>query len=285
MSWLGEKLADLYVEMIRHRRDLHSQGRGRAGVLSERPAFFKTYENPLAVISLPEPVLAGGVSLWQSLSLRRSRRSYIPKALSLEYLSQLLWATGGITAIKGKNFFRTAPSGGARYPIEIYVVVKNVDHLAPGIYHYEVRGHHLEQLRAGDFSAEISSIGLDRPLYRNAAVAFILTAVIGRTRWRYGETAHWFISVESGHIMQNLCLAATALGLGSCPIGAFFGNEMDNLLGLDSKEEFSLYVCTVGCVKEMAQEPGEWLDVEILDGEIQTPLPPIWGLSRPPSAP
>ncbi len=269
MSWLEERIAELYHEMTRWRRDLHPEGRGGPGVLSERPPFFKTYENGTPVISLPRPAFTGGMSLWQSLHIRRSRRRYIPEPVSLENLSQLLWAAYGVTATKGENFYRSAPSAGARYPIETYVVVNNVDGLTAGIYHYEVRGHRLEQLKVGDFSAELRSIGLGRPVFQNVGAVFVLTAVIGRTRWRYREIATWAVYIEGGHIMQNLCLAATALKLGSCPIGAFFGDEMDNLLGLEGKEEWAFYVGTVGRVREIAQEPEEWLDWELLDGEIK----------------
>ncbi|MCS7282998.1 MAG: SagB/ThcOx family dehydrogenase [Anaerolineae bacterium] len=206
------------------------------------PVPFKTYpQAPRAV--LPSPAWRGP-SIGEVIAARRSRREYVPGPLSLEELSVLLHAAQGIT--EPRWGFRAAPSAGALYPIETYVVVHNVAGLDPGLYHYAVADHTLEQIRTGDLRAELVRAGIGQEMLGTAQVCFILTAVFGRTRWRYRERAYRYILLEAGHIGQNIYLAATGLGLGACAVGAFLDDAVNRLLGVDGEEEATLYLLSVG---------------------------------------
>lgn len=208
-----------------------------------RPEPVKTYPDAPR-LSLPEPRLTGEMSVEAAIEARRSRREYTAGALSQEALSQLLHAASGITA--SSRGFRAAPSAGALYPIETYTVVQDVAGMDPGIYHYAVADHALEQLHRGDVRSHLVVAGLGQEMLRDVQVSLILSAIFQRTRWRYRERAYRYVLMEAGHIGQNIYLAATALGLGACAIGAFIDQELNHLIGLDGQEEAALYLFSVG---------------------------------------
>lgn len=200
----------------------------------------------LAQIALAVPTNKGGDGVWEVMEQRRSKRDYTQGGLSLDLLSQLLWATQGITAQEGPYLFRTVPSAGALYPIETYLIVHRIEKLKPGIYHLDVPGFCLELLREGNFSREIVAAALQQSMAATASVVFIWTAVIRRSSWKYGARASRYIYLDAGHIGQNLYLAATALKLGCCTIGAFYDDKVNQIIGVDGKEETAIYLATIG---------------------------------------
>ena len=191
---------------------------------------------------LPDPKSRGIVSLEESLAKRRSVREYDNTPLSLEDVSQLLWAAQGITAHWGA---RTAPSAGALYPLEVIVVVGNVGDLPPGGYRYDPKGHELAGITVGDLRPQLASAALGQSAVRNAAIDVVFTAVYQRTTRKYGDRGIQYVHMEAGHAAQNLCLQATALGLGTVPIGAFDDEQVGRLLNLP-KDERPLYLIPVG---------------------------------------
>jgi SagB-type dehydrogenase family enzyme len=208
---------------------------------------YKVYPNPLARIELPPPVIEGGRGIWTVLRERSSIRDYAPDPLTLEEVSQLLWASQGITREGGEWQFRTAPSAGALYPIETYLGVNRVQGLAPGLYHYEVRNHRLAFLREDEFIGQsLARAALGQTICARAAVVFVWTAVLARSVRKYGERAYRYIYLDAGHVGQNLYLAATALGLGCCAVGAFFDDEVNTVLDIDGREETTVYMATIG---------------------------------------
>lgn len=211
----------------------------------KRPERYKTYADAERIV-LPEPRGYHGLGLEEAVEARRSARSYSGETLALEQLSRLLHAAQGVTA--PRRGFRAAPSAGALYPIELYAVVHDVTDVEPGIYHYAVREHALEAVKVGDFRSGVVQAGLFQSFVGQANVCFILSAVFQRTRWRYRERTYRYIMLEAGHVGQNLYLAATSMGLGACAVGAFLDDEFNDLLGLDGKEEATLYVISVGMV-------------------------------------
>lgn len=194
------------------------------------------------IMKLPEPEYDSEVSLEQSLLQRRSIRSYTGQPLTLQAISQLLWAAQGITDVSG---LRTAPSAGALYPLEVYVVVGDVQNLAPGIYRYQPDGHQLTKKIDGDRRVGLASAALDQESVEDGAVVFVFTGVYERTTVKYGERGIRYVHMEVGHAAQNLCLQATAMGLGAVPIGAFYDEQIATLLGL-AEEEQPLYIIPVG---------------------------------------
>jgi SagB-type dehydrogenase family enzyme len=224
--------------------------RGHSLDWSHRPLPFKNHESPIAIISLPEPEITGGPNLWTVLNTRRSRRAYDAKRpLKLESLSVLLWAVQGVTAIYGDTFFRTAPSAGGLYPVEVYLNVRLIDGLEPGIYHFRPQNFDLEFLKKGDYSRELAEAALGQDMVMNAQVTFIWSAMVERSKWKYRQRAYRYIYLDAGHIAQNLYLAGEASGLGVCAIGAFFDEQVNSLIGVDGISETVIYMTTVGWPK------------------------------------
>jgi len=200
----------------------------------------------LTRIPLPPPTLEGGEGIWLIMKKRRSHREYIREDIPLQLLSQLLWATQGITGHEGPYSLRTTPSAGALYPIETYLIIHRVEGLNPGVYHFDVEGYALEGLKEGFFGREIAEAALYQQMTSSAATVFVWTAVIGRSTPKYGERAFRYIYLDAGHIAQNLYLAAAALNLGCCTIGAFYDDKVNRLIGVDGKEETTVYLATIG---------------------------------------
>lgn len=191
---------------------------------------------------LPEPNIDSPVSLEQAIALRRSTRSYTSEPLGLDDLSQLLWAAQGASTTEG---FRTAPSAGASYPLETYVVAGNVEGLEPGLYHYEQATHELTSRTTGDLRAELSVNSLGQTCVRDAAALLVFAAVYERTTERYGDRGMMYVHMDVGHAAQNVLLQATALGLGAVPVGAFKTRTVRAQLGLD-ESEVPLYFISAG---------------------------------------
>jgi SagB-type dehydrogenase family enzyme len=145
--------------------------------------------------------------------------------------------------------FRTAPSAGALYPIETYLIVNKVEGLEKGLYHYNIAAHSLEELKTGEYGIEITHAALDQDMCAEAAVVFVWSAIFIRSKWKYGQRAYRLVYLDAGHIVENLALSATGIGLGSCQIGAFFDDEVNQIIGVDGVEESVLYLSTVGYPK------------------------------------
>jgi SagB-type dehydrogenase family enzyme len=188
------------------------------------------------LIDLPAPRLQGDVSLEHALARRRSVRDFTEQDLTLEQLAQLLWAAQGITDERG---FRTAPSAGALYPLEVYVVND------AGLYHYRPAEHALAPLAAQDARQAVWKAGLEQDALRDAPVVFMICAVYQRTEQKYGQRATQYVHIEAGHAAQNLLLQAVALGLGGVPIGALYEDQLQAALPLPADHK-PLYLLAVG---------------------------------------
>ena len=211
---------------------------------AHQPDWFKTYPDAPRV-KLPDLALDDS-GLFDALARRRSVRAYGPEPLALGELGALLWAGAGITARQEGFAFRTAPSAGGLYPIEHYVVANEVEGLEQGLYHYDVLGRALERLHAGDLRLPVARAALDQRIAAEAQAVFVWTAVLERSRWKYGERFVRYVLLDAGHIAENVALAATALGLGTCQIAAFFDEEAADILGVDPDAEPVVYMSTAG---------------------------------------
>jgi SagB-type dehydrogenase family enzyme len=235
---------DLGTRYLRETR--HSRSRLVGGRMdwAHQPDWFKTYPDAPQV-ALPDLALDDS-GLFDALSRRRSVRRYARPHLTIGELSALLWAAAGVTAREQGFAFRTAPSAGGLYPIEHYVAAHAVEGLDPGLYHYDVLGRGLAQLAAGDLSLPLARAALDQPIAAECDAVFVWTAVLERSRWKYGERFLRYALLDAGHIAESVALAATALGLGSCQIAAFFDDEAAALLDVDPEVEPVVYMTTVG---------------------------------------
>ncbi len=177
--------------------------------------------------------------LWR----RRAVRAFMSEALSLQHCAQLLWAAQGISDPTG---LRTAPSAGARYPLEVLLVVGQVTGLDTDIYRYEPAGHALTAHMGGDQRAALAKAALGQGWVAQGAVVLVITAVYQRTARKYGhERAPRYVHLEAGHAAQNVCLECTALGLGTVPVGAFDDDAVKRVLRLPDEFE-PLYLLPVG---------------------------------------
>lgn len=195
-----------------------------------------------AFIALPEPRLESDVSLEQSIFRRRSVREYATGPLTLEEVSQLMWAAQGITADWGG---RTAPSAGALYPLETYIVVGSVTGLAPGVYRYVPTFHRLIETGNVDIRSSLAQAALGQESVKKGAIVIVMSADYQRTTTKYGPRGIRYAHLEAGHAAQNIVLQATALDLNSVTIGAFRDEVLKELLSLPDDEE-PLYILPVG---------------------------------------
>lgn len=187
---------------------------------------------------------------------RRSVRIYTQEEVSLEQLSYLLWATQGVKGMRGKSYatLRTVPCGGARHEFETYLVVRKITGLQPGLYHYLPMEHAVEFLgQPEDLEAEITQVVCGQSWAAKANALFLWTMVPYRAEWRYGIYAHRPALMDMGHVGENLYLACTGLGLGTCGIAAISHEDGCRLLGLDGEEEYPVYAMPVGTAREADQ--------------------------------
>ncbi len=194
---------------------------------------------------LPEPVIEGLVSVEEILATRRSNRLYTGEPLTLQEASQLLWAANGIT--EPRWGFRTAPSAGGTYPLEVYIVVAKggVDDLPPGVYRYIPQHHSLILISASDVTADLAVAALDQEWVAEASMNIVISAVYERTTDKYGDRGIRYVHMEVGHVGQNIYLQAIALKLGTTVIGAFHDDRVQSLVGMPDEEK-PLYIASVG---------------------------------------
>lgn len=196
-------------------------------------------------IKLPEPRYDSQVSLENTLQQRRSIRDYLDEPLMLAEVSQLLWAAQGITHPHG---FRTAPSAGALYPLEVYLVAGQVTDLATGIYKYQPHKHELVKVGEEDKRGELASAALGQRPVRDGAVVIVIAAVYERTMRKYGQRGIQYVHIEVGHAAQNVYLQAVALHLGTVFVGAFHDDEVKKVLNMPDEEQ-PLCIMPIGRIK------------------------------------
>jgi SagB-type dehydrogenase family enzyme len=191
-------------------------------------------------VKLPGPNEKGAISIEETLNRRRSVRDYRSGALSLEEVAQLLWAASG------ENLYRrTAPSAGATYPLENYLLAGEVERMEQGLFHYAHSTHTLERRKDEDLRRKLAGAALGQGMIERAPITIVIAADSGRTTGRYGQRGARYVHMEVGHAGQNVSLQAVALNLGTVMIGAFDDKEVKEILGIG---EEPLYLIPVGRV-------------------------------------
>ena len=192
-----------------------------------------------------------GVTIFEAIKNRKTHRKFTKAPLSLEELSFLLWATQGIHKIdKLGRTKRTVPSAGARHPFETYLITNRVNELDAGVYRYLPLEHKLCLISSGCVPKKsIKSAFREQGFIARSAVIFIWTVIPYRSEWQYLMVAPKMIALDAGHISQNLYLACEAIDAGTCAIGLYDQEQMDNLIKVDGKEEFVIYAAPVGKIK------------------------------------
>lgn len=234
---------DEYQRMSKYKQEtMH----GKSLDWSKKPATYKVYPPELERVELDKPNLAGGMPYNELLRKRRTERVFTDTPIPKRTLSQIIWAAQGITLVSEHQQLRTAPSAGALYPVETYCVVTKVQNIKPGVYHYQVPYHNLVLLKEGLYGPALANAALGQTMPQLASFVLIWSAVVERSKWKYEQRAYRYIYLDAGHIAQNAVLAATSCGLGSCPIGSFFDEEVDNMIGVNGKSETAIYILAVG---------------------------------------
>lgn len=272
----GGSPSELYHETSKQRRHDVDFAR-RVNVLNASPTFhglraatFKNYPGA-AVTALPKVSPADGMSFEQAVCARRSVRQFALAPVPLEQLARLVYVSNGLTArlritrVGIEQPVRAVPSAGALFPVELYAVAERVDGLTPGIYHYAAGRHELESVRPGSWSNVLSHATSDPGIFGASPLTFVLTAVLARSEFKYGQRGYRFALLEAGHVCQNLLLGAVAAGLGAVAVGGFIDDEIHDLLELDGIDEVALYLVAVGPPKPPAPpETSEALAEQLL---------------------
>ncbi len=200
-------------------------------------------------IRLPAPSLDGPMSVEQALAERRSVREYSDERPSLQQMAQLLWAAQGITRPVAQprpgwraewqwmGGLRTAPSAGALYPLELYLVAGDVEGLETGLYHYIPQQHALTRVRNGDLRESLAEASLRQASITDAPAVFVIAGVYERTAVKYGDRAERYVHIEVGGVAENIYLQAESLGLGAVFMGAFQDQDVKECLGLPDDHE------------------------------------------------
>ncbi len=203
-----------------------------------------------ALIDLPDPKKFDPpeINLREVIERRRSTRNYSKESLTLEELSYLLWCTQGVKEVQSRNAtLRTVPSAGARHAFETYLLVNNVKDLERGLYRFVATQHKLVRFNlSSDVVRRVTEACLSQRFVLESAVTFIWAAVCYRMTWRYQERGYRYLSLDAGHICQNLYLAGEAIECGTCAIGAYDDDQINSLLDLDGVDEFVVYIASTG---------------------------------------
>jgi SagB-type dehydrogenase family enzyme len=215
---------------------------------ANKPDTYKTYPSA-KLIPLSRDFPTKFLPIVDALKRRRSVRSFSPKPLSNAELSFLLWASTGVQRKEQGYDFRTVPSAGALYPIETYLIANNVEDLEKALYHYNIEAHALEKLKVGAFAENLAHAALGQNMCIKAPVVLIWTAIFARSKWKYAQRAYRYVYLDAGHIAQSLAVSAISVGLGSCQIGAFFDDEINQIIGVDGVGESVIYLSVVGYPK------------------------------------
>jgi SagB-type dehydrogenase family enzyme len=210
---------------------------------------FKEYLGT-SLIELPSAVFPA-LTLEDAFAARLSCRHYRDKVVQLDRLSPVLKAAYGVwqesLLWESEFLHRPAPSGGGLYPLEIYLLARRVEGLPPGVYHYAPLFHALELVRELPLPPRyLTELFMGQHYVGEASLVVVLTAVLARSLWKYGDRGYRYILMEAGHVAQNINLVCPGLGLGSVNLGGFFDTELSRLLGLESDDEVCLYGMAIG---------------------------------------
>jgi SagB-type dehydrogenase family enzyme len=248
-KWIEEdKDLDILRDEIKYKKMLQKIRTTRKLMMEKLP----NAHSETTIIKLPKPKFDSNVSIEHTLKNRRSTRRYLNKALTLNEISQILWAAYGVTYHREgmpdwlRGGLKTAPSAGATYPLEIYLLATNVDGLETGIYKYKPEGHKLIQLSKEDKREELYLLTNKNPMIKQAAASLIYSAVFSRTTKKYGNRGRErYVCMELGHSAENVYLQVVSLGIGTCVMGAFDDFRLKIFVNM-TKEEEPLYIMPLG---------------------------------------
>ncbi|MBN1298579.1 MAG: SagB/ThcOx family dehydrogenase [Actinobacteria bacterium] len=223
------------------------QNRGIAPPPVEKP--LAAGSKKIMLPTLQELTNISQCSLISAITNRKSHRKYKPEPIDKQELAFLLWSTQGVRKNLKNVVLRTVPSAGNRHSFETYLYINNVKDLEEGIYRYLPVEHALAfEFTETSLREKISIAAMGQFFVGTAPVVFIWTTIPYRMEWRYSIAAHKVIAIDAGHVCQNLYLACEAIGAGTCAIAAYNQEMMDKFIRVDGKDEFVIYLASVGKV-------------------------------------
>lgn len=241
MSGIGRE----FIEKTKYQYEEDSpQERGE-----KQPSLQVNYEHLSEIIDLPdvESIYINDMNLRDAIEKRRSLRRYSGDSLTIEELTYLLWCTQGVKESTPQRTVRNVPSAGARHCLETYLLINNVEGLKKGLYRYLALENKLVLISLEENIAEkITNACLGQTMVKTGAVTFIWVAVSERMIWRYGERGYRYMYLDAGHVCQNLYLAAENINSGACAIAAYEDDELNKILSIDGKEQFVIYLASLG---------------------------------------
>ena len=245
-----EKAADIGPEFVRLTRYLYGKTSDQQkGV--HRPDAIKEIKGESIALPAVDKIEKPKLSLYDAIQNRRSTRQYSDEPLSRDELSFLLWAGFWVKDLKSTErvefTLRNVPSAGARHPLECYLLINKVQGIEAGLYHYHPVKHELVRLeKDADIANQVYEAAMGQEMVTKSAVTFIVSAIPQRTAWRYVQRAYRYLYLDAGHVGQNISLACEAIGAGACMIGAYQDEAMNEVIGVDGREEFAIYAFSVG---------------------------------------
>jgi len=242
-----KKIGEEFMEMTKYHNI--SESDQKKGVAP--PLLQTDYDKTKQIIDLPKPedIKIHGGNLREAIENRVSVRVYAIEPMTLEELAWLLWTTQGIKEIHDKKIYtrRTVPSAGARHAFETYVLINKVEGLKPGVYRYLAIDHKLVEYNLEEgIQGKLAEAAYGQKMVMTGSATFIWVAIPYRMCWRYVERGYRYLHLDVGHVCQNLYLAAESIESGVCAIAAFHDDQMNNLLNLDGKKEFVIYLASIG---------------------------------------
>ncbi len=226
-------------------------GFGDNGIKSDAIGFgspqpeFKQYDDSLLRIKLTVPEIPAA-NLGDLIVIRRSVRHFAAQSLSLEQISRMLLSAYGLTSNRGGYAHHSIPSGGALYPMEIYLIASHVEGLTEGLYHFQTRDSSLILLKKGDFNKQLHAASNKQESVGNSPAAIVITSRFERMTQKYADRGYRYIYMEAGAICQNIYLQAAELGLGTVAVGAFNDDRLNALLEIDGTHEAGLLIMPLG---------------------------------------
>lgn len=215
-----------------------------------QPPLEYMYDSSMELIKLPaaNELPQFPIDLKIAVESRKTLRNYQPIPLTVDEMTYLLWFTQGVKEINNNKITkRTVPSAGARHAFETYLLINRVDGISPGLYRYLALEHALLPLNSGqDMTQSVTAACLEQQQISSSAITFIWVAIKERMYWRYGERGYRYLHLDAGHVCQNLCLGAEAIGSGVCAIAAFDDDQLNTVLELDGENRFVIYLGSVG---------------------------------------
>jgi SagB-type dehydrogenase family enzyme len=215
--------------------------------LSEPKKTVYTTRNVISITTLPSPQLTGNISVEEAIQNRRSIRKFSNESISINNVSQILWAAQGIT--DNQSSLRAAPSAGQVYPLEIYLITgsEGVSGLDEGVYHYVPSNNTLEKIINGDLRADLSSIANGQPWVKQAPINILITGNYMKMINKYNdkELCTRFVDLEAGHVGENIYLQSETMGLVTVSLGSFNETQLIQLIQLPGNET-PIYIFPVG---------------------------------------